>query len=99
MVSLLTLWGAVASVIVFVEPELLKDIFLPGVYLPFWMLIGFALWYTLAIVCRSIVKGLVVTATVLGGLILSMLGLMHWGLAAVLILTLGIESWYIYKKR
>jgi len=94
-----TLWGAVATVIIYVEPELLKDILLPGSYLPFWMLFGFALWYTLAILVQGIAKGLLLATTIMGGFILSAIGLMHWGLLSVLLLTLLSESWYIYKKR
>ncbi len=99
IISLVTLWGATALVIIYVEPELLKDIVLPGSYLPFWLLLSFTLWYTLSIILHGMMKGLLISATIIGGLILSAMGVMHWGLLIVLLLTLAIESWYIYKKR
>ena len=38
------------------------------------------------------------SVTLMTGVILSMMGVMHWGLALTLLLTLVIESWYIYHK-
>lgn len=96
VLSLVMLWGAVASTVMLVEPDLLKDIFIPGIYLPFFGLLGFTIWYTLALLIKSIWKSLFLTVTIVGGLILSTLGLMHMGLMIVLLLTFAIQSWYIY---
>lgn len=98
IISLLFLWGMVAAIVVFVDPTLLKDVLLPGAYLPFFGLLFLALWYTLAIIFQSARKSLLFTITIIGGLVLSMLKLMHWGLLVALGLTLGIESWYIYRS-
>lgn len=38
------------------------------------------------------------SVTLMAGVILSMMGVMHWGLALALLLTLVIEGWYIYHK-
>lgn len=92
------LWGMVVSMVLLVEPDLLKDIFIPGAYLPFFGLFGFTIWYTLAILIKSVWKSLFLTATIVGGLILSALGLMHMGLMIVLLLTFAIQSWYIYHR-
>ena len=98
ILSLVFLWGAVASVVVFIDPAMLKDVLIPGTYLPFFILITIALWYTLAILTKSILASLVITLTIVAGIILTMLGLMHWGLAATLLLTLVMESWYTYHR-
>lgn len=90
VISLVVLWGAVLAVILFVEPELVRDIVIPGSYLPFFLLIFLAILYTS--------RSLLISLTVVGGIILSTLKLMHWGLALVLLLTLVIESWYTYKR-
>ncbi len=90
VLSLVTLWGAVGAVVVLVEPELIRDILIPGAYLPFFLLLWIAIWYS--------TRRLLITTTIMAGIILSTLKLMHWGLAVVLLLTLVIESWYIYVR-
>lgn len=96
--SLVLLWGSVIAVILFIEPDLLKDILIPGSYLPLFGLITLAIWYTLALLIRSIWKSLLVTCTLVGGLALTTMKLMHIGLAFVLLLTLVTQSWYIYRS-
>ncbi len=96
--SLACLWGAVAYIIMYVEPALLKDILIPGLYLPFMAIVTIAVWYTIALFIHSFGKSLLLTMTLIVALILSTLQLMFWGLALVLLLTLGIESWYIYSS-
>lgn len=98
LISLIFLWGAVAFVVVYVEPGLLKDILIPGSYLPFFLLLSLALWYSTTWLARSVFYGMLLSLTILTGIILSMLQLMHWGLAIALALTLVIESWYIYRS-
>ncbi len=98
LLSLLFLWGAVALVILFVEPTLLRDILIPGSYFPFFVLLTLALWHTLTLIVRSVFYSLLMSITLISGIILSMSQLMHWGLALTLLLTLVIESWYIYHR-
>lgn len=98
LISLILLWGAVAATIVYIDPELLKDIIIPDAYLPFLLLLTIAIWYTLAIFIKSAWKSLVMTMTLILTIVLSMLQIMHVGLAIVILLTLGIESWYIYTS-
>lgn len=98
IISLLCLWGSVVAVVLYIEPSLLRDVIIPGSYLPFYLLLSLALWYTLTLLLRSVRYGLMITATILVTLILSMLKLMHWGLGLTLALTLVIESWYIYRN-
>lgn len=92
------LWGAILLVVIYVEPELLKDVLIPESYLPFYLLLIIALWYTIAIFVRRVFASLILTITMVAGLVFSMLGLMHIGLALVILLTLVIESVYIYRS-
>jgi len=94
----LVLWGAVICVVVFIEPELIKDMVIPGSYLPFFILLLITIWYTLALVTKTISLSLLLSITLIGSLVLTMLKLMHLGLAIVILLTLVIESWYIYSR-
>lgn len=98
ILSLIFLWGLVVFVILYIEPELIRDIMIPGLYLPFFALITITIWYTLSIFTKSIAYSLLITITIIFGLALTMLGLMHIGLGAVLLLTLLMESWYIYHR-
>jgi len=98
MISLLLLWGAVASTILYIDPELLKDIILPGSYFPFLILLTISLWYTLAIFIRSAWKSFLMTLTMIMGIVLSMFHIMHVGLLVVILLTLATQSWYIYSS-
>ena len=84
--------------IVFVEPDLIKDVVIPGSYLPFYLLVTLALWYSLALMTRTVGGSLVLTITLVGGMVGAMLHLMHGGLAIALLLTLVMESWYIYHR-
>lgn len=96
--GLVALWGAVLAMIVYIEPSLLRDVVIPGSYLPFFGLVTSAIWYSLALLTKSGLKSLWLSLTIVAGMILNMLGLMHWGLLIALLLTLVIESWYIYHK-
>ncbi len=98
MVSLLVLWGAVAAVIVFIDPELIRDVLIPESYLPFYILLLFTIWYTLAFITKTTWLSLLLSVTLVGSMVLTMLKLMHLGLAVVILLTLVIESWYIYSR-
>lgn len=97
--SLLLLWGMVGGMVGFVEPELIRDVIIPGSYLPLVGLVWITLGYSALLVTHSWLGALVLSLTMMAGIVLSMLGLMHWGLFMTLLLTLVIESWYIYKQR
>ena len=98
ILSLLCLWGALIAVTIFVEPDLLKDIFIQNSYFPYVALLGITIWYTIAVILKSMSKSLVLTTTIMLGIVLSMMKLMHIGLLFALLLTLVIESWYIYHR-
>jgi len=98
ILSLTLLWGGVAAIILFVEPELIRDIIVPGLYLPLLILLLIALWYSLALIFKSAMISLMFASTVIGSLILIILRFMHWGLAGVILLTLVMESMYTYHR-
>ncbi len=96
--SLTVLWGSLVVVIVYVDPLLLKDFFIPNSYSPFFVLLEIVIWYTLALIFKSPLKSLLVSSTIVLGIGLTVARLMHAGLIIVLLLTLCIESWYIYRS-
>jgi len=42
----LILWGVFAFIILFIDPQLIKDVILPGFYLPFFFILFFALTFS-----------------------------------------------------
>lgn len=98
IISLLLLWGSLYLVTVYIDPDLLKDILIQSFYLPYLLLLAITLWYTIAILIKSMVKSAIFTLTIMTGVVLSVGRIMHVGLFVVLLLTLVIESWYIYGR-
>lgn len=98
VISLLLLWGSLLTVVVYVEPELLKDILIPNSYAPFIALLSLCLWYTIALFVRKFWASLALALTIVLGIVLSIMKLMHIGLVIALLLTLVIESVYIYRR-
>ncbi len=96
-IGMISLWGGLAMIIVFVEPDLLKDIFLPNSYLVFFVYLMISFWYTIAIFSKSFWKSLIIALTIVASIAFSTFKIMHPGLAIILLLTLGIESWYTYS--
>lgn len=48
------LWGAVLYMILFVAPMQVKDILVPGMYLPFVGLVTIAIWYSALLLTKSL---------------------------------------------
>jgi hypothetical protein len=77
-VSAAMLWGVAIYIVVYIDPESVKDIGVEGAYLPFLAAILTALWYTVMIVMGSGLTALVVTALLGLALVLSMNQLLTW---------------------
>ena len=95
-VSILLLWGLLAGMVVGIDPQTVKDVIVINSYSPFWILLFIAITYSVVVTGGKWWGGIIIGLTVILGGILSMLGIMYLGLLIVFILTLGIESWYIY---
>jgi len=70
VILILVLWGLLGAMIYWVEPELVKDMLAPGLYLPFFLLFFPTCFFTLAIVLANTRKGLLVTIGLTGFLVL-----------------------------
>ena len=79
-------WTTFGLMIFFVEPELIKDILIPGLYLPFFINLFLALFFTLAVIFVNSRKGFLISLSVISFLILRLFGLGNI-LNAVLILS------------
>lgn len=64
------LWVLLGLLVYFVEPALVKNILIPGLYLPFFLLFFPAGWFTLAIILGNPRRGLLVSLSLTCFLIL-----------------------------
>ena len=58
LILIAVLWSLLALLVYFVEPELIKDILVPGLYLPFFLLFFPASLFTLSIIWGNGRRGL-----------------------------------------
>ena len=59
LVLILLLWSLLGLMLVYVEPELVKDVLVPGLYLPFFLLFFPASFFSLALLLANTRRGLI----------------------------------------
>lgn len=84
---ILVLWILIGLLLVYVEPALVKDVLIPGVYLPFFLLFFPASFFTLAVIWGNSRRGLL---SAVGLSLFLLLRLFELGNILNLILILGI---------
>ncbi len=87
LVLILILWGLLALMLAYVEPELIKDVLIKGAYLPFFLLFFPASFFTAAIIWGNSRRGFLTAAGLTIFLLLRLYGL---GNVLNLLLILGI---------
>lgn len=87
LILTLILWGLLATIIIWVDPQLVKDIILPGVYLPFFVVFWPASFFTLALLMGSSGRGFLAATGLNIFLLLRIFGFGNW---LNLILIVGI---------
>ncbi len=70
LVLIVVLWSLLLSMITYVEPELIKDILVPGLYLPFFLLFLPASFFSLAVFLANTRRGFLVSLGLTGYLVL-----------------------------
>ncbi len=60
VILIIVLWGLLGVLITQVEPELVKNILIPGLYLPFFLLLLPTSFLTLAILLANTKRGLLI---------------------------------------
>lgn len=73
-VLIAVLWSLLALMIILIEPNLIKDILIPGSYLPFWLIFFPAVFFTSAIVWGNSRRGLLTTIGICLYLLLQIFG-------------------------
>jgi len=87
LLLILVLWGLVAGMVIYIEPELLKDVIVRGLYLPFWLIFFPASFLSLALILGNTRRGFLGSIGLTGFLILRLYGI---GNFLNLLLILGI---------
>jgi len=87
LILIVLLWGLLSLMLFFVEPSLIKNVLIPGVYLPFFLVFFPAGWFTLAIIWGSTRHGLLMA---IGLSVFLGLRIFQFGNVLNLVLILGI---------
>lgn len=87
LILIVLLWSLLSLMLFFVEPGLIKDILIPGVYLPFFLVFFPASWFTLAIIWGNTRHGLLIA---IGLNVFLLLKIFQFGNLLNLVLILGI---------
>jgi len=90
LISLLMLWGATIGVVLLVDPASLRDVGLEGVYLPFLILVGGTVFYTLLTVLKSWKKAGLITLLLELLLVASIFRVATWFLVGVVVIAIGL---------
>ena len=72
------LWTTFGLLIFLVEPEMVKDILVKGIYLPFFLNLYLALFFTLAVIFGSSWRGFLAASAIISFLVLRLSGLGSW---------------------
>jgi hypothetical protein len=75
---ILILWGVLGLMLYFVEPEMVKDLLVPGLYLPFFILFLPASALTLAVILGNSRRGFILALGISALLILKVYRLDNW---------------------
>jgi hypothetical protein len=87
MVLIVVLWGVLGLMIYLVDPELVRDVLIPGLYLPFFLLFLAAAFFTLAVIFANSRRGFLVA---LGLTVFLILRVYQLGNLLNLLLIIGI---------
>ncbi len=98
VVVAICLWALVLYVVVTIDPEIIRDVLVERLYLPFFGLLGVAFWYTFAMILRGWLRGLIVAIYVLSQLYLQVFGILDYLIAIVSICLLVLLLWLSYQR-
>lgn len=97
LVLIFFFWATLGLMIFYLEPNLVKDIFIPGLYLPFFLNLFLALFLTLAIIFANSRRGFFLALGIVIFMILRLFGLGNL-LNALLIFSLFFTLEYYFTR-
>jgi hypothetical protein len=85
ILSLVLCWGSVVAIIMYVDPDKVRDVGIAGLYLPIVASIGISSWYSMLLATKSIKYASALTLIVLAALIMMIFQVMNVLIAVALI--------------
>lgn len=98
IISLILLWGVVASIIMFIDPELLEDVWIDNLYAPFLLAVFAATWYTMTIITGSGSIGVINALLFVFGLVLLLLKVFNFFTGFALVSAILLLSHFAIKR-
>lgn len=98
VIAALTLWGVVAFIILQIDPELIKDIVVKGVYLPLAIAVFLATFYTIWLIFSGVLIAVAIGGLVILALELAVANIMNVFLACVIIAMISFEIFLQIKS-
>ena len=99
LIFIILLWAAFGFIVYFVDPPIVRDILVPGAYLPFFANLFLALFLTLAFIFANTRRGLITSMGITSFLILRMSGLGNWlNLALIIGISLALDRHFARTK-
>lgn len=98
IISMLFLWGVVVAMVIFVDPAMLKNIWLDDLYTPFLLSVLIASWYTMSLITGSGSIGFVSSLLVVLGMVLQLLKVFNWISGIAIVGTIISLSYFAIKR-
>lgn len=98
-ISTIVLWGVVFYIVLFIDPVLLQDVLIEGVYLPFLVALFLAVFYSLSLAFQSMRLGLGISLILMLLVVLNILRFLTWPTVVIAVGLVGIMVWGRFKKR
>ena len=95
-ILIIVFWSTFAFLIFFIEPGQIKNLIIPGAYLPFFINLFLAIFFTLSVVLNNSQRGLLISLGIIAFLILR---LHDFGNLLNLILIIGLIVAIDFFKR
>ena len=88
----------VAGVVVMIDPEVIKNIPVPGSYGIFFMSVGLAVWFSGALIWRNYRRATLTMIVIVGFLVLRLIELGYWLNGVLLVGLAGVVD-SVFTKR
>src|SRR5688572_9198475 len=98
VLGLLGLWSIVVGIIVLVDPLLVRDVGIPGLYLPLLVALFFALWYSALLIFHKGSIAILIASLITLSVILSILHLMFWFVGIGIVLLLSVICYIHFSQ-
>ena len=98
ILALLMLWGVVGAVVIFIDPQLLKDLLIPNTYIAFVLIVMAACFYSLWLIFHKLITVATITILIGLGLQLAVLGIMTLFLMCVLIASIMFVLFLHFRR-